>query len=326
MNIPIDLVSDRLSKASRILIVSHVDPDGDAIGTQLAFGRYLRDMGKVVFMVRDSEIPAKYMFLPKVDTIVSAKSLTEDPAIDTALVLECPTLSRAGSATRFFKDNTTIVSIDHHKDSTDFGQVNWIDATASSVGEMAYEYFVHEGYDIPATIATQLYTAILTDTGRFRYSCTSPRTMTIAGDLIARGADPRTICDYVYYDLPPSTMLLTGKVLSSLEYYNDGTVCLLTLTNDMLAEASADPSESDGLVDFTLFTKGVTTGILLKEVDSSHTRVSLRSSDEIDVARIAASFGGGGHKNAAGCELPLPLGAAKQRIIEILQEAGDQSD
>jgi len=322
---PASQVRDLLEKATCILVVSHIDPDGDALGTQLAFGYYLKSLGKSVYMVRDSDIPDKYKFLPGVNEIVPADTLPGDVKIDTGLVLECPSLRRAGTAAERLTNGVRIVNVDHHQDSSEYGTVNWIDTKASSVGEMAYEFFQSVGFDIDADVATCLYTAILTDTGRFRFSSTTARTMTIAGDLIARGADPRAICDFVYYDMRPSSMILTGKVLNTLEYHHDGRVCLLTLTAAMLAEAGADESDSDGLVDFTLFTRGVNTGALLKEIDENTTKVSLRSCNGVNVAAIASKFGGGGHFNAAGCRIPLPLAEAREEILNLLREANGRS-
>jgi len=317
----IDQIKSRLDQAARVMVVSHIDPDGDALGTQLSFGRYLRDLGKEVLMLRDSDIPQKYLFLPDVDSIVKAESVKQDVDIDTCLVLECPGRDRIGTAARFLDQCSSVINIDHHQDGGEFGDINWVDASVSSVGEMAFELFQRTGYRVGTEVATQLYTAILTDTGRFRYSSTSPRTMAIAGELIGYGADPRVICNHVYYDMPATTMLLTGAVLNSIKYIADGRICLMSLTRKMLKESGADDSESEGLVDFTLFTIGVTTGALIKEIGPDRTKVSLRSSDGVDVARIAASLGGGGHRNAAGCEIALPLNEAREKISELLQDA-----
>jgi phosphoesterase RecJ-like protein len=322
---PIQRIKDAVAASRRVLVVSHIDPDGDALGTQLAFGQYLKDIGKDVVMVRDSDIPDKYRFLPQVEKIVPSAGLTTALAIDTAIVLECPVLERIGAPARFLTDAVTIINIDHHRDSVPHGNINWIDIHRSSVGEMAYEYFLGVGYNAPVDVATQLYTAILTDTGRFRYESTTPRTMAIAGDLIARGANPRYVCDQVYFNMPPSTMLLTGQVLASMEYHHHGRICVFSMTRQMLEECGAQPSESDGLVDFTLFTRGVTTGALLKEVSDKSTKVSLRSGNGVNVAEVAARYGGGGHFNAAGCEIPMPLAEARQEIIRVLQEADVQA-
>lgn len=317
---PLSEIKSCLEAARIVLVVSHLDPDGDALGTQLAFGRYLGELGKDVRMIRDSEIPDRYRFLPEAENIIPSDKLPDSYEPDVIVVLECPHLDRAGSAARFAQGKTTIINIDHHQDSEQFGNINWINAEASSVGEMAYEYFIEVGWEISTETACQLYTAILTDTGRFRYSATSPRTMAIAGDLIAHGANPRTICDAVYFQRKPSTMLLVGEVLASMQYFNNGRICLLTLTREMLKKTGADEAESDGLVDYTLHARGVNVGALLKEIDKNHTKISLRSCDGINVAEIAARLGGGGHFNAAGCVAGMPINEAQQMLIEMLGE------
>lgn len=303
------------------MVVSHIDPDGDALGTQLAFGQYLRDLGKRVFLLRDSAIPDKYQFLPGIGEIATATSISGLLDIDTAVVLECPSIDRMGTARRFLSDTVRVINIDHHRDSNEFGAVNWIDTRASSVGEMVADYFQAVGYIPNRDVATQLYTAILTDTGRFRYQSTSPHTMRVAADLVEFGAEPRHVCDNVYYNLKPTTIKLIGKVLNNVEFHAFGQVCLLSLTKDMFASAGAEEYESDGLVDFTMFNKGVIVGVLLKDAPNGTTKLSLRSSDGVNVAAIAAEYGGGGHFNAAGCSMDKPLAMARQEILRRLTEA-----
>jgi phosphoesterase RecJ-like protein len=186
---------------------------------------------------------------------------------------------------------------------------------------MVYEYFEAVDFPLDEKLAEWLYTAILTDTGRFRYRSTSPRTLEIAARLVAAGADPQKICEEVYYNLPPSTMTLTGKVLNTMEFFHGGKVCLLTLPARMFEESGADESESDGLVEFTLVAKGVRVGALLKELGPDSTKVSLRSRNRINVSEIAARFEGGGHANASGCTVPLGLDEAREKIVEVLGEA-----
>jgi len=319
----IQKIEKLLQDSRQILVVSHIDPDGDAVGTQLAFAAYLEDLGKKVYLVRDSEIPGKYLFLPHVEDIKKVEDFPPGLEIDTALILECPTMERIGSATGFLNDRVKTVNIDHHQDSTPFATVNWIDTGASSVGEMAFEYFAVMGYDISAEVAELLYTAILTDTGRFRYVSTTPRTMTIAGLLLEAGADSRKICDHVYYNLDPAVMKLTGRILNTIEIIRDGKICLIHLTREMLEQTGARESDTEGLVDLTMFNMGVKVGCLLKEIDDSRTKLSLRARDNINVAEIAGRFNGGGHVNAAGCVIPLPLNEARLKIIDILTEAVD---
>jgi phosphoesterase RecJ-like protein len=316
-------IKEYLEGSRHILVASHIDPDGDALGTQLAFASYLRSLGKTVYLVRDSDVPEKYRFLAGTDAIRHISDYGDDLIIDTALVLECPEIERVGGSAVYLTDRVKIINIDHHRDNGGFGVVNWVDARASSVGEMAYEYFVRAGFPVDSDTAEQLYTAILTDTGRFRFSSTSPRTLVIASELIAAGADPQKITDEVYFNLRPAVIKLVGKVLNGVEFHHDGTVCVLTLTKDNLAASGARESDSDGLVDFTLFSADVLTGALFKEVDSGHTKVSLRSRDSVNVSELAARFGGGGHLNAAGCTVPMSLNDTKDEIIKLLTEAID---
>ncbi|MDX9856947.1 MAG: bifunctional oligoribonuclease/PAP phosphatase NrnA [candidate division Zixibacteria bacterium] len=314
-------IKAQLDSAKIVMVVSHLDPDGDALGSQLAFGEYLRTIGKQVVLLRDSDIPEKYQFLPSVETIVPTDSLSVDPPIDTAVILECPTLERVGKPRRLLNSSVTIVNIDHHPDALPLGVVNWIETDMSSVGEMVYEYLHAVDASISPSMATSLYTAILTDTGRFRYPATTRRTMEIGGALIALGADPRRITDRVYFDMKPSTMILTGRVLNSIEFHFDQRVCLLYLTQEMLKESGADVSQTEGLVDYTLYSHGVLAGALLKEVDGGVTKVSLRSKDGINVAEIASQFGGGGHFAAAGCTINQPVSRAREMLLQLLKKA-----
>ena len=318
--LPASEIKQVIERSRRVLVASHVDPDGDALGTQLAFAEYLKFMNKEVVLVREAEIPSKYHFLPDVETIIHIDSLPANINIDTAVIIDCPNVERIGQASSLIRDSVNVISIDHHRDSGDFGMINWNVPESSSAGEMIYEYFLAVGFEINKSVATQLYTAILTDTGRFRYQSTLPRTMQIAGELIKAGAEPKIVYDNVYYNLSITTMKLTARVLNTIEFHQKGTICLLTLTRSMLNDTGADMTESDGLVDFTLHTKGVVVGALLKEQDSSHTRVSLRSRDGINVANIAARFGGGGHFNASGCTIPTDLATARKELLRLLGE------
>ena len=300
---------------------THTNPDGDAIGTQLAFAAYLRDLGKDVVMLRDSDIPEKYLFLEDVKHILPVDEYQKAEPFDTVLILECPNLDRLGAVSRFVTAGANIVNIDHHRDSEPLGHINWFDNTVSSVGEMAYVFFKEVQYKISPIVAEQLYTAILTDTGRFRYDSTSPRTMALAGELIDLGANPQKVCNEVYFDIRPSTMKLIGKVLNGIEFYLCNRICLMTLTRKMLEESGADESAVEGLVDHTMYSRGVVAGALLKEMDNGETRVSLRSYNGIDVASVAGVFGGGGHTNASGCTLQKKIDDARSDILSVLTEA-----
>jgi len=319
-SVPAEEISAILEQSSSILVVSHVDPDGDALGTQLAFATFLRKNGKKVFLVKEDQIAEKYLFLPGLNEIRHIHDVSDGFSAVAAVILECPKISRAGNIIKSLDDNCRIINIDHHQDNEGFGEINWIDQKASSVGEMVFEFFEAVGYQIDEPTAVQLYTAILTDTGRFRYNSTTPRTMEISGKLIEAGADPRIICDQVYYNLPLATIKLIGHALDHAEFISNGKVCILSLGKDDIHKRSARLSDTEGLAEYTLYGKDVELGILLKEGDDGITRVSLRSRGKINVADLAARFGGGGHPCAAGCSIEKTLDEAKKALLKALAE------
>ncbi len=319
-----DLMSDiknAIDKASRIIVVSHINPDGDALGTQLAVTDYLESIGKTVVMVRDSVIPERYSFLDGIENIVHAESVADPKSYDTMLILECPTRERFGTANRFVHEGVTLINIDHHQDSTSFGDHNWIDGQASSVGEMLYDFFKFVSWPISRRVANLLYVAIMTDTGRFRFESCHAHTFAAAADLVEAGADPRSNCDNTYFAASAASMKLLGKVLNQIEFYDDNSLCLLTLTRNQLAETGAKASDTEGLVDYTLYSGEVLVGALLNEVDSKTTKVSLRARNGVNVADIAAHFGGGGHIKAAGCTINKSLDDARTELLSLIREA-----
>ncbi len=309
-----------IESAKKLLVVSHIDPDGDALGTQLAFAAYLRSLSKEVTLVREDAIPDRYKFLPGIDRIQHIDDIKDSLDIDTVIALECPKLSRAGVVISSLGDDIKIINIDHHQDNENYGQVKWINKDASSVGEMVYELFESFRYQIDEETAILLFTAILTDTGRFRYESTSGRTLEIAGKLIEAGANPRDICDKVFYDLQPATIKLIGNVLSNAEFIDDGKTCLLSLPLEILESRECGQAEAEGIAEYSLYGKGVTLGVTFKERSGGATRISLRSRGNPNVARLAAVFGGGGHICAAGCSISKPLSEAKKEFLKKLNE------
>ncbi len=303
-----------------ILITGHEDPDGDSIGSELALGRIIDQLGRKVTIVNQGRVPIKYGFLPEIDRAIEFRDFRDQPAFDLALILECPGIERTGLVKNLIGAGTKIINIDHHPDNRPFGLINYIDENASSVGEMLYELFVAEELSIDKDTAILLYTAILTDTGRFRFDSTSPRTMGIIGELIARGVNPRVITDYIYFALPPPILKLTGEALSGISFFENGRICLLQVDRKMLEKNMVNMSEMDGLADYTLFARDVIVGGLLKEMEAGFTKVSLRSRNGINVSQLAHKYGGGGHFSAAGFGIALPLNVARERLLEDLKE------
>ena len=319
-NRPFKEIGLLIESAKKLLVISHVNPDGDALGTQLAFAAYLKSLGKEVTLVREEAIPERYQFLPGIEQIRPIDDIKNSLDIDTVIALECPKLSRAGDIISSLSDDIKIINIDHHQDNDNYGQIKWIDKDASSVGEMVYELFESFRYQIDEETAVQLFTAILTDTGRFRYESTSGRTMEIAGKLIEAGANPRDICDKVFYDLQPATIKLIGNVLGNAEFIDNGKTCLLSLTNEILESEEYSEAETEGIAEYSLYGKGVKLGVTFKERSGGITRISLRSRGNPNVAKLAAEFGGGGHICAAGCSIDKPMSEAKKEFLQKLKE------
>jgi phosphoesterase RecJ-like protein len=316
-------ISDAIAAARRVLVVSHIDPDGDAIGTALAFAAYCRTEGKEAVTIRHDSLPSKYDFLDGFESMRRVDDIQESEVFDTMMVLECPTIKRMGEAARFVHEDMCVINIDHHPRNKMEASLHWVDDKRSSVGEMVLEYLLAVDCEITPAMAEQLYTAIMTDTGQFRFGNTSPRTMALAGQLIGFGADPKTISDRVYYNLTPPAVRLLGPVLSTIEFHQQDRVCLLSLTQEMLQKAGATKADTEGLVDFTLYSGSVCCGALLKESEPSVTKVSLRSRDGVDVSKIASEFGGGGHVKAAGCAIPLPLEEARKELLRRFNDCED---
>jgi len=307
----------------RIAIVSHVDPDGDSIGSQIALGNFLQSLGKEVVLVNQDEIPSRYRFLdPEKRIKRSFKSLRPDLVV----VVECSNLNRVGKLKEQIPSGTTVLNIDHHLDNSLFGTINYLDTDASATGEMVYDLLRHADYAFDPNTASALYTAILTDTGRFSFSNTTPRTFTTCAQLVGLGVDPKFISDQLYSNHPEGCLRLLGSVLEKFELLGKGRYCSLVITHQLLEDFGVNPQDTEGFVDYTLFVNGVTVGALFVETSAGTVRVSLRSQGSIDVSAVARVFGGGGHPNASGLILNQDLHKVKemvdQEIMKVLRYDG----
>lgn len=309
-----------LRKAKNILVTSHQDPDGDSLGSQMALIAYLQKKKKRILALNQGKMPKKYRFLDPKRVIQEPVEPLPNFAPDVAFVVECPSLKRIGCVQKFLRPETVIVNIDHHPKNEKFGQINWLDAKASAVGEMIYDFLLAARFKITRPVAEALYTAILTDTGRFRYSSTKPRTLEICARLMQLGADPQKITEEVYYRISPSDLRLVARVLEGMELHAGGQVCFLSIDDQTLADTGARFEDTEGIVDYSLYLREVKVGVLFKELSASKTKVSLRSQNGIDISPVAKAFGGGGHPNASGCALSLPLPEAKRTVLQKVSE------
>ena len=319
-------IIDTLLASHQVLITAHKSPDGDSLGSQLGLAGFLAARNIPYLIVNDGIIPDKYRFLPGIETIRDVEDVPSPaPAFDTAVVVECSSFDRIGDVGGLINDRCRIINIDHHQDNVPFGKINLKDVGAAAAGEMIYDLLVQAAARIDRDMATNLYTAILTDTGRFHYVSTTPYSLKVAAALLECGADPVEITEKVYFNLKPQAVRLTGMAIANMRFLMGGRLCLLTVDKNMLTQSGAGWGDMEGLVNYSLYADGVRVGVLLTELDGAKTKVSLRSQNKIDVAAIAAHYGGGGHLNASGCVVELPLEQARETIVAYIEEQLDGS-
>ena len=304
-----------IDNARQILITSHKGPDGDSIGSQLALAELLKYKNKDFKIVNQGDLPDKYRFLNQ-DKKILNQLPKEDFKADLVIVLECSSLDRIGWVKDMIESETKIINIDHHLDNSSFGTINYLDHQASAVGEMIYNIFEYTNCPISKNIATYLYSAILTDTGRFRFVNTNPGCLEVCANLIKAGANPRFKADQIYFKHQKAYMQLLGHLLNDMEFFENDQICCFKLKQVIMEKYGVVHAETEGLANYTLFIKGVIVGILLTESEDGRVRVGLRSQNDFDVSKLAKFFEGGGHKNAAGCTVSGNLEEVKELIIK----------
>ncbi|MBC2737433.1 MAG: bifunctional oligoribonuclease/PAP phosphatase NrnA [Desulfobacteraceae bacterium] len=317
-----DTVIDRLTESQAIFLSTHINPDGDAIGSLIALGLGLQQHGKHIYLYNASPIPAVYRFLPGVQLVQQV--LPESSAWDTAVVLDCGTLDRIGVAVDFVRGLPQVINIDHHVTNTNFGQYRLVDSTACSSAEIVYRLLKKMAITIDAAIATSIYTGILTDTGSFRFANTNSAAYTICSEMVQAGVDPYTVAQHVYGTYSLGRIKLLNMALDSIEISANGKLSLMTLTQDMFRETDTNPEDVDGMINYAKRIEDVKVAALIMENENGAVQkryhVSLRSDGTVDVAEIAASFGGGGHFSAAGFGVESSLKALKKTINSIAEK------
>jgi len=314
----------RLKRVSGFLLFTHVDPDLDCVGSGLALAEALHSRGKQVWLWSPSPLPEQYSFLPGPERVA-----TEYPAgvsFDVAVGLDTAALDRVGKAPPFTRaDFPVLVNIDHHESNTRFGTINWVDATASSVGEMLYGLFEAWGVEVTREMAVCLYASIVTDTGGFSFTNTTPRALRVAASLVERGAEPFALWRHVFGSWPARRQALLGRALGTLRVWHDGRLATMRVTQTMLAEAGAVMEDTERFVQYARSVRGVEVAAILREQPGGRSvRVGLRSNTPaMHVGRIAAGLGGGGHPNAAGCTVEGGLDEVEGTIVTLIGQALD---
>lgn len=296
----IEAVAEAIRNSSRVIISTHKAPEGDAIGSMLALLNALRDMGKTCHAVLSDNVPENLKFLSLADEI---RKEAEGPltGYDLGLIVDCTDPDRAGMASAAIAEIPMVVNIDHHRTNARFGDIHLVDEKASATGELVYRVLKALPVEISPQIATAIFTAIITDTGSFHFSNASAESLHVAGEMVACGAVPPEIADEVFDSREPAGLQLLGLVLGTLEFEMGDRIGSAVVLKEMLREVRATREMIEGVIDLIRSVRGVEVAILFGELGEGVFKVSFRSKGDLDVAAVAAHFGGGGHKNAAGC-------------------------
>jgi phosphoesterase RecJ-like protein len=302
----------------RFVISSHARPDGDSIGSSVAMAFALEALGKQALVVHKDPAPPPLRAFPGVEAIRIADQV--DGGFDAAIIMECGDLARTGVSGL---DRSFVINIDHHPGNSGFGQLNWFDAGAAACGEMVFDLVGALGVALTPAIATHIYLAILTDTGSFHYSSISPRTFDICRQTLEAGVDPVLVARNVYDSNSMGRLKLFGSVLGAMQIDGTGRIAIVYLDHEMAREAGGTYEDTEGLINLPLTVKEIQAVVFFKQIEADAYRVSMRSKGEIDIGAIAKEFGGGGHKNAAGCTVSGAIDALQKMFIEKVEGAID---
>ncbi len=322
-NISLSAICQALKKMDNFLLASHVNPEGDAVASVLALDSMLRRLGKKTMIACEDAFPDRLGCLPN-KKWNQAKNISASRKFDALVVADCPTLERIGAVNKLLSPQTKIFNIDHHISNTLFGHYNYIQPTASACGEVIYDMFKQFKLKINKDEATALYVSISTDTGSFKYSNTTVKSHQIASELIKTGIDIEFINDALYATYSLEKIQLYSLLLGRVKTSEDGTIAWVGLTKNDLKNTGATYEDTEGFIDFLKYIKEVKFSFFMSEMGGApngQVRVSFRSKGRYDVAQVAAKFGGGGHKKAAGCTIQGTLEQATQQILEQIKIA-----
>jgi phosphoesterase RecJ-like protein len=313
-------IADALHKAQRIAITAHVRPDGDAVGSCLGLNRILRDVGKDAHVIDLGPIPDRYRFLIQEGECTTCDAF-DFADVDAIVVLDSGAVDRAPEFVQKHQGDIPLINIDHHLSNSLFGSLNFVDTGACSVGEIICDLASAGEFEIGIDAAEALWVAIVTDTGRFSYSNTTPKAMRSAADLLRTGIETSEINHAIYNAMPLRQLQLQGRALQHLTTHENGEVALVTLSREDYRELGCTPADAEDVVNLPRSLAGVKVAVFIYELlDSDETKISLRTSDPYDAAAFCRELGGGGHARAAGCSLTAPLKETCGKILEQMHD------
>jgi len=307
-------IGEVLQSAGTVAILTHVRPDGDAIGSQLAMALALQKLGKTVIAWNEDGLPESFAFLTGSELITKPPDTPME--FDVVLALDTAAKVRLGTGIKAVRACKTLVNIDHHASNPGYGDLNYIDVKAPATGQIIYELLQDQKLPFFSEIADALFVAISTDTGSFRYQNTTAQTFEIAGKLVEAGVDLATISNRVYESYPKRRILLLGQLLNEATFHANDRIATFSLTEATKASLAIDPADIDGLIDVIRSVDTVVVAIFFEELPDQRVRISVRSKDlKIDANRICSTWGGGGHQLAAGARIRGTLEEVRTKVI-----------
>ena len=306
-----------IEQSASFLITSHESPDPDAIGSSLALANYLASRGKEVTVYLCDPVPENCAFLPLADQVYGE---LPDRDYDVCFVLDVGEFRRAGQAITSCQRIGRLVNIDHHLGCENFGVHNLIDSKASATAALIYRIIKAAGDEVDYPTALCIYTAILSDTGSFHYSNSDPEAFAIAGEMIGKGVNAWDVNENLYESEPLQRIALLALALSDLTVSPSGEYASVTVTLDMYRKTGSTAEDTDRFINYPRSIRGVQVALFFREVSEGHFKVGFRSKGKVDVSAVSAHFGGGGHHNAAGCNVKGTLAEVKTLVFDRLEQ------
>ncbi len=308
-----------LREHQRFVVISHVRPDGDALGSEIAMAHSLRQIGKEAKAWNEDGMLEKYRFLAGAEILSVPPGEPED--FDVAIALDTATQNRLGTSAQAVRSARLWINIDHHPSNPRYGDLVYIDPTAPATGQILFELLTAEQFPIDRVIAENLYAAISTDTGSFQYPNTTARTLDIGAELVRRGVNIGRLSQQLYESYPRRRLELLRALLETMRFDADGRIASFSLSLKTAAKLGVLPEDNEGLIDHLRAVQGVVVAIFFEELNDGKVRVSMRSkSDAADVCAICQKFKGGGHKLAAGARVPGTLAEVEELILKEARE------
>ncbi|ABA88803.1 phosphoesterase, putative [Syntrophotalea carbinolica DSM 2380] len=310
----INAIVQLIGESQSFLVASHAHPDGDAVGSTLALVSFLRQLGKNAVAFNLDGIPEELSFLPGADEVICQPEALS--SYDVGFILDSGELGRAGD---FLQNHCSkLVNVDHHPHSEPFGAINYVDEQACATGALIYRIIQTAGYSISHDVALCVYTAILSDTGSFRYSNANPEAFQIASALVEVGVSPWYVAGNLYESRPAEQIKLLSHVLETLTVSSCGRFGSVMVTTGMLQAAGARPEHTDGLINYPRSIRGVEVALFFRQVEDDLFKVSFRSKGKVDVGSLARELGGGGHHNAAGATVAGSMEQVQEVVFDRL--------